>query len=133
LFAFCVALVSYNVLSVVKGALRGVHGAEKVQEEVSGYLLADAVTKVHEGMMIATGEEAWAVFGGMTVAELVAALRELAGNVRLQKYRRQPRGPKKPARKRKYNKKHPHVATSRLLAERGTKKRSLQTKQKPTP
>jgi hypothetical protein len=127
LFAFCVALVSYNVLSVVKGALRGVHGAAKVQEEVSGYLLADEVSKVHEGMMIATGEEAWAVFGSMTVTELVATLRMLAGNVRLQKFRRSPRSPKKPAAKRKYNKRHPHVATSKLLAERGTKKRPLKT------
>lgn len=45
------------MLSVVKGALRGVHGREKVQEEVSGYLLADEVSKVYEGMMMATGEE----------------------------------------------------------------------------
>jgi hypothetical protein len=133
LFAFCVALVSYNVLSVVKGALRGVHGREKVQEEVSGYLLADEVSKVYEGMMIATGEEVWAVFGSMTGEDLVATLRALAANVRLQKFRRHPRGPKKPAQKRKYNKRHPHVATSKLLAERRTKKQPLKTKQKLTP
>src|SRR6185437_2678998 len=34
--AFCVALVSYNALGVVKAALRSVHGEEAV-EEVSGY------------------------------------------------------------------------------------------------
>ena len=34
LFAFCVALVSYNVLSVVKAALRSVHGDEAVEEVV---------------------------------------------------------------------------------------------------
>ena len=28
LFAFCVALVAYNVLAVVKGALRGLHGEQ---------------------------------------------------------------------------------------------------------
>lgn len=55
LFTFCVALVSYNVLSVVKGALRGECGTEKVQENVSDYLMADEVARVHEGMMIATG------------------------------------------------------------------------------
>ena len=96
-------------------------------------MLADEVTKVYEGMMIATGEEAWAVFGRMTVAELVATLRALAGNVRLQKFRRHPRAPKKPARKRKYNESHPHVATAKLLAERGTKQRLPKTKRKPTP
>ena len=36
LFAFCVALVSYNVMSVVKAALRSVHGAEAIDAGVSG-------------------------------------------------------------------------------------------------
>jgi hypothetical protein len=40
LFAFCVALVAYNVLSTVKGALRSVHGEEKVADEVSGYYMS---------------------------------------------------------------------------------------------
>jgi IS4 transposase len=121
LFAFCVALVAYNVLSVVKGALRGEYGTEKVQEEFSDYLMADDIARVREGMMIATGEEPWVVFGTMTVEELVKVLREWARNVRLSKYQRSRRGPKKPPVKRKYNKKHPHVATSRVLAGRGTK------------
>ena len=128
LFTFCVALVSYNVLSAVKGAVRGVHGTEKVQEEVSDYALVDEIARVQEGMMIATGEEVWGVFGTMSLAELVTVLRELAGNLKLKKYRRHPRGPKKPAQKRKYNKRHPHVATSRLLAERKTKRNATKTK-----
>src|SRR5207248_2830543 len=40
LFAFAVAVVAYNVLAVLKAALRGVHGEKKVQEEVSGYYMA---------------------------------------------------------------------------------------------
>jgi IS4 transposase len=39
LFAFCVALVSYNVLSTIKAALRSVHGEAVVEEQVSGYSL----------------------------------------------------------------------------------------------
>src|SRR4051812_49478938 len=42
LFAFCVALVSYNVLSVVKAALRSVHGVE-AGGAVPGYFLAAQV------------------------------------------------------------------------------------------
>ncbi|MCP4625592.1 MAG: transposase, partial [bacterium] len=37
LFGFCVALVSYTILSVVKAALSAVHGQEVVTNEVSGY------------------------------------------------------------------------------------------------
>jgi IS4 transposase len=132
LFTFCVALVSYNVLSVVKGALRGVHGTDKIQEEFSNYLLADEIAKVHEGMMIATEEKSWAVFARMTVEELVAVLRDLASQVRLSKFRRHPRGPKKPTSKRKYNKKHPHVATSRILAKRQADKRARNISEKAT-
>jgi hypothetical protein len=41
LFAFAMALVAYNVLSTVKAALRGEYGAEKINNEVSGYYLAE--------------------------------------------------------------------------------------------
>jgi hypothetical protein len=49
LFAFCVALVAYNVMSTVKGALRSVHGEEKVADEVSGYYVADEIQMTHRG------------------------------------------------------------------------------------
>ena len=38
LFGFCLALVAYNLLAVVLAALRGVHGEETVDEEVSSVL-----------------------------------------------------------------------------------------------
>ena len=53
LFAFCVALVSYNILSVVLAALRSVHGMEKIEQEVSSYYLADEIRGTYRGMMIA--------------------------------------------------------------------------------
>ncbi|MFC1642852.1 IS4/IS5 family transposase, partial [Myxococcota bacterium] len=43
LFGFSVALVSYNILSTVQAALRAKFGPEKVQEEVSGYTIANEV------------------------------------------------------------------------------------------
>jgi len=36
LFGFCVALLAYNVLAVVKAAMRSVHGEDKIADEVSG-------------------------------------------------------------------------------------------------
>jgi hypothetical protein len=51
--AFCVALVSYNILSVVLAALRSVHGIEKIQQNVSSYYLADEIRGTYRGMMIA--------------------------------------------------------------------------------
>lgn len=122
LFAFCVALVAYNVLGIVKGALRAVHGAEKIDQEVSGYHLASEIAGVKEGMMVALPAEEWRAFRSLTVTQLVEVLRLLAGNVRLARFRKARRGPKKPPIKRMYSKKHPHVATAELLAARRTKK-----------
>ena len=118
LFAFCVALVSYNLMSVIKAALRAVHGAETVEEKVSGYYLADEVTMTHRGMMIAIPEDEWAVFHDLTPAEMAAVLVELAGNVRLAQYPKQPRGPKKPKPKKQSGAKIKHVSTANVLKTR---------------
>jgi IS4 transposase len=118
LFAFCVALVSYNILSVVKAALRSVHGTKVVTEEVSGYYLADEVAGTYRGMMIAIPEDEWAVFHGLTPEGLGQVLQELARNVRLSEYRKQPRGPKKPQPKRQIVDKQNHVSTAKLLKAR---------------
>ena len=121
LFAFCVALVSHNVLSVVKAALRSAHGDEAV-EEVSGYYLADEIAGTHRGMMIAIPADEWVVFAGLTASAMGGVLRGLAAKVRLEKLRKHRRGPKRPQPKRASGAKVIHDSTAKLLAER--KKRS---------
>jgi IS4 transposase len=119
LFAFCVALVSYNVLGVVKAALRSAHGEEAV-EGLSFYYLADEVTGTHRGMMIAIPEDEWAVFHGLTAVVFGKILLGLAAGVRLSAYRKQVRGPKKPPPKRESGAKVKHVSTAKLLEKRST-------------
>ncbi len=100
LLGFCVALVAYNVLSTLQGALRSVHGEVVVAEDVSGYDVADEIKRVHDGMMIAIPEDEWVVFHDLTAVELAGVLVQLAAAVRLPKYQKHPRGPKKPRPKR---------------------------------
>ncbi len=123
LLAFCVAVVAYDMLGVSKAALRGTHGAEKIDEEVSGYYSAGERKRVYEGMMIAIPDEHWRAFGAMPAAQFAAFLRETAGRVSLPKYKKHPRGPKKPTVKRRHRQDHPHVSTAELLAARKTKKK----------
>jgi Transposase DDE domain len=123
LFAFCVAVVAYNMLGVLKATLRGTHGAEKIDKEVSGYYIAGELKRVYEGMMIAIPDEHWRVFGAMPPAEFAAFLRETAARVFLPKYKKHPRGPKKPPVKRRHRQDHPHVSTAQLLAARKIKKK----------
>jgi hypothetical protein len=118
LFCFCVGLAAYNVLSVLKAALRAAHGEKKVTEEVSGYYLANEIARTHDGMMIAIPEEEWHVFAEMTVTEFARVLKALAQGVRLETLKKHPRGPKKPVVKKPKNNKEPHVSTARLLEKR---------------
>lgn len=121
LFGFCVALVSYTILSVIKAALSAVHGFDKVENEVSGYYVADEISATYRGMMIAIPEKEWTVFRRLTPPQLVKILKRLAGNVDLSVLLKHPRGPKKPPPKRKGDKNTPHVSTKRILDERKKK------------
>ena len=118
LLAFCVAVVAYNVLSTLKAALRSVHGEAVVAEDVSGYYVADEIPMTHGGMMIAIPEDEWVGFQGLTAVELAGVLVELAEAVRLPRYQRHPRGPKKPQPKKQSGVKIKHVATAQILAQR---------------
>jgi IS4 transposase len=120
LFAFCVALVAYNVLSTLKAALRSVHGEEKVAEEVSGYYVADEIQMTRRGMMIAIPEDEWAVFHDLTPVALADILVRLARSVSLPRFRKHPRGPKKPKPKKQSGAKIKHVATAKILEARHT-------------
>lgn len=117
LFALCVALVAYNALGVVKGALRAEHG-EEVVEEISTYYVADEIAGTYRGMMIAIPEDEWTVFHGLSPMAMGQVLRELAGKVRLSAFRKQRRGPKRPQPKRESGAKIKHVSTAKLLQNR---------------
>lgn len=121
LFAFCTALVAYNVLSVVKAALGSVYGHEKIKEEVSGYYIADEVAGTYRGMLIAIPWAQWSIFYRMSDEELGTVLQELAGKVRLSAFKKHKRGPKKKPPPKRNPKKETHVSTSKLLAQRKKK------------
>lgn len=118
LFGFCVALVAYMLLQVTRAALRHEHGVETVNQVVSGYYLADELSGVSRGMLIALPEEEWCPFRTMSTAEFVAELVRIAAHATLSRYRKHPRRPKKPAPKKVYDKQTPHVSTARLLREK---------------
>jgi IS4 transposase len=118
LFAFCVALLSYNVMSTVKAALRAAHGAEVITGQFSGYYLADEVRMSYRGMMRAIPKDEWVGYQEMPAQELAAALVGWARTVPLSEYRKSPRGPKKPKPKKTSGAKIKHVATAKILKAR---------------
>jgi Transposase DDE domain len=117
LFGFCVGLVVYNLMGLVKGALRGVHG-EVQAEQMSAYYMADEMGGVYRGMMIAIPEPEWQVFTQMSAEDFARVLVQLAKKINLERFRKHSRGPKKSKDKRHYDPRHPHVSVARILHRR---------------
>jgi IS4 transposase len=115
LFAFCLALVAFNAVSLLKAALRAVHGEATVNETVSGYYLNLEIRSTYDGMMIAIPERHWTIFRKLSIEDLVNVLKEVASHLRLSRYRKHPRGPKKPPPKRSAYANGGHVSTFKLL------------------
>jgi IS4 transposase len=116
LFAYCLALTMYNMLSVVKAAIRTAHEVDN--ETLSTYYLAGEISCAYHGMMIVLPPPCWREeFGDLTIAQMASQLIALAKKVNLDHYRKHPRGPKKPP-PRKFNKKQRnHVSTKRVLEQ----------------
>jgi hypothetical protein len=117
LLGFGVALATYNVLSTVQASLRAAFGVDKVQEEVSGFYIANEVRKNNFGMSVALEDTVWVPFQTMSPAALATELLRFAANTNLRKFKRHPRGPKKPVPKRTRFVDETHVSTARLLAK----------------
>jgi Transposase DDE domain len=122
LFAFSVALAAYNVYATVKAALRGAHGTETVEDGVSDFFLADEIAGTYRGMMIAIPAEHWRPIADADDRALAQLLIALAGTASLPRYKKSPRGPKKPKPRRTRFAQAKHIATSRLLAEEKRRK-----------
>lgn len=117
LFSFCSALVVFNLFSVILAALRGTHGAEKIDEQVSVYYLADEVAHTQRGMMIAIESDYWTrTYATLPPDELARELLRIATSVNLSRYRKHKRGPKKQV-KPLNKKRRTHVSTARVLAQ----------------
>jgi IS4 transposase len=118
LFSHCMALVSYNVMSVLQAALRAAHGTEKIEEEVSVYYVADEIAHTYRGLEIAIPESYWKKqYASLSPRQMARALIAIATQIDLGRYRKHKRGPKK--KTEPMNKKYrAHVSTARILAQR---------------
>jgi hypothetical protein len=119
LFAFCLGLLACNAVALLKAALRAEHGEEVVRDQLSAYYLVLEIRQTYAGMMVAIPPPHWSVFQECSDGEMARVLREIAGEVSIHRYRKTTRGPKKPRPQRRRYKSGEHVATSKIIAERG--------------
>lgn len=121
LLGFATAVLAYNTYAVVKAALRAVHGTTVIQEKLSDYHLLGDVAVTYVGMDIAVPDECWAPYRTMTASRFAQKLKELAHHVKLSRYPKQKRGPKKPQPRKKSGARNHHISIARVLAERKKK------------
>jgi len=118
LFGFCLALVAYNIVSMVKATIRAVWGQDYVENQLSMYYLTLEVMQVTKGMLIAVPAEHWEVFRRMTRQDFADTMLNLARNMKTHKYTKSKRGPKKKPVAKISGKHNHHVSTARILSTR---------------
>jgi hypothetical protein len=62
LFAFCIALCSYNIYSIVKASIRAAFGEKIDSDDISDYRIATEVESVFGGVDIMTEKADWETF-----------------------------------------------------------------------
>ena len=116
--AFGVAIVAYNVLSVLQAAIRMEHASTPAAHSLSLYDVTQEILGQYQGMMTAIPASEWADYDSMSPAQLACELRRLAATVdprRLSTHRRAP----KPRKAKGYvagSVARRHVATAQILA-----------------
>ena len=118
LLAFTVAVVAYNVLSLLQRAVTVAHPPEKSGVELSFYYVANELRGHYAGMMIALPSESWRSYSDVSPAQFARKLKGLARRVDPRRLRKHPRehkpkpgpgyAPASVARR--------HVSTARVLA-----------------
>jgi IS4 transposase len=118
LFSFCVAVMGFNVLSMLQAAVETEHGIEpRSPEELSLYYVSNEVKRIHAGMLLALPPEVWTPLRELPLTDFCKLLLRIAGHVNPLKIRKTGRGPKKPVKKKPVppSVAGAHVSTDRLL------------------
>lgn len=115
LFGFCLALVSYNIFSIMKAAVSAAHGQEEAQA-LSTYYVADEIAATYRGMMIMIPVTYWTKqFAQLSPAQMARTLVAVATGIDLKRYRKNPWTPKQRASRKGKLTRRKHVSTARVL------------------
>lgn len=117
LFGFCMALVTYNLFSVVRAAVHSVHG-EEAADNLSTYYVSNEIAATHIGMSVILEGDFWQQrYAHLTTLQMANELKRLARNMRLSKYTKHKWTPKRKGKKKESKKNRNHTSTARVLAE----------------
>jgi hypothetical protein len=117
LFGFALALVAYNLFSVMITALDCAH-EKSVSKNISGYYIAHEIAATFLALVQLGEGWDWDFVAAWTPPEFAVWLHDTARHVNLRALKKHSRGPKPPKTKPPYDPKQPHVSTYQLLTDK---------------
>lgn len=117
IFAFSLASLAYNAVSMLLAAIRAEHGCAKTKE-LSFYYLSLEIAEAHDGMMIAIPGRHWQIVRKLSPAKFAAHLRRVARHIDFNYFRKSKRGPKKKKPNLQHQLRQVHVSSAKILAAR---------------
>ena len=114
LLCFCLGLVLFNIISALKTLLLNFSTARH-KPELSYYYLAVESAVARLGMQITIDDAYWNQLAALSLSKFISWVKSIAKAASLQRYRKHPRGPKRPPPRRASGKRRPHVSTHRIL------------------
>jgi hypothetical protein len=133
LFSFSLALVAYNIFSLMLAAMDSAHPVapppveetlpetkkeeiKPVSEQISLYYLAHEIAGPLATLLDFEDELDWSFIPGLSTPAFAQWLHQVAAHIQWQKLKKsKPRSPKKPRVKPAYDRSKPHASTFRLL------------------
>jgi hypothetical protein len=118
LLAYCVAIYTYNLISTMKAAIRSAHKGKIEIHEISGYYLAEEISAICGGMVIAIPNEWWTDnFAYLSPTQMAKKLTDIGKRIELERFRKNIRKTRNPILKRTGDYRA-HVSAARVLASR---------------
>ena len=127
LFAFAVAAVAYNALSVVQSAIEQTHDIKSEGDTaISLYYVMNAVKTEYRGMMVIVPSVSWETIGRMPPSQFCKFLVQVAMAVDSRQFRKTKTGPKKIMKKGYAPGRvaRSHSSTARLLNSKKSSRKS---------
>jgi hypothetical protein len=121
LFGFSIGLLLYNVLAFIEAILRTAHRRKLAGQALSMYYLADEISGVYRGMMIAIPPPHWtAAYATLRPGDFAKQLLWLAKKVAIAPFLTNPPSRKKPPPQRQSGYRGNHVSTFHILQQRNS-------------
>jgi hypothetical protein len=116
LLVFCLSLIAWSTIGVLKAGLRKVHGHDEVVDTLSMYYLVDMIECNQHAIELLGNEIDWyAEYGQLTPRQMASRITKLCERIDMAELRKTKRGPKKRTQRPKAPARHPHFSTFRAI------------------